>query len=934
MHKRTYSIHCLKTEPMFCLRNTLATLVCCFFLPLTAHAQQKHIYIANDDHTDYFWSGNAATYQQAFLDVLDYYLDLNDATAGNAAPYQNRYNCDAAFWVYTYKKHKTPTQFQRLVNQIQSGHISVPLNMLVTTYGGQSAEAVLRGMYWQGRLQRDYGLPFDIAISMENQTQPLGVSSLWAGAGARYSWKGVCGCASPVNYSELQNRTHEIYHYRGPDSTGVLMKWYSLNYNQGLGGYAEAWNPTTAVNDCTNKCNTANYPYLVAGGFGRGWDNLTTFDNTFPTVAQSNSNANRQVYVSNERDFFEHFETLYGNNLPTECVTYGNDWDTDCASLAEVTASVKRSVEKLRSAETLATLVALQNPAFYPTADTLREKCWVALGQYWEHNFGLGGCCADTERANWQRALANDVVSYVNQLYEQSVAALGSKIKKTGTNQRFFVMNPLNWQRTDAAELNYTGSAAIKVIDLQTGQETPFELLTIDGVQKLRVLAQNIPPVGYKSFEIQNTSGISFPNTAIISGNQMENDFYRLTVTNSGVITSLQDKLNANTEYCQPLNSRYLNDLGSGSSNTGTLSVVNNGAVSATFRCVSSNPVQHTTLITIYKNINRIDLHNTINDNFGDAVRTYAFSFNLANPTTHHEELGAILKAKETSQGGHYATTARRHGWQTLNHFADVSLTGRGITLSNADAGFMKLGSSATNFLDQNSPQVNVLVGGRMAGSGPGIYNQNGDTQFTNRFALQIHNNAFNQVNAMKYALEHQNPFVCGTITGGTDYPETVFSFVSVSDPNVALWALKPSEEGAANGGIIARLWNLATTPSVCTLDFTRPATTATRTTHIETDIAPATVTNGNLVANIGQQQMQTYRIQLSCNTNPVISGQNVVCVGENLYQYSIAPTPYATYNWTLNGNGSITAGQGTATITVQWTGGATGTVNVEEIVP
>lgn len=901
---------------------------------LTAQAQQKHIYIANDDHTDYFWSGNAATYQQAFLDVLDYYLDLNDATAGNALPYQNRYNCDAAFWVYTYKKYKTPTQFQRLINQIQSGHISVPLNMLVSTYGGQSAEAALRGMYWQGRLQRSYNLPFDIAISMENQTQPLGLSSLWAGAGARYSWKGVCGCASPVNYSELQNRTHEIYQYRGPDSTGVLMKWYSLNYNQGLGGYAEAWNPATAVNDCTDKCNSTDYPYVVAGGFGRGWDNLTTFDNTFPAVAQTNSNANRQVYVSNERDFFEHFETLYGNNLPTECVTYGNDWDTDCASLAEVTASVKRSVEKLRSAEALTTLVALQNPEFYPATDTLREKCWLALGQYWEHNFGLGGCCGDNERANWQRALANDVVTYVNQLYAQAVAALGGKIKKTGANQRFFVMNPLNWQRTDAADIPYPGSTAIKVLDLQTGQETPFELLTIDGVQKLRVLAQNIPPVGYKIFEIQNSPGMAFPNTATISGNQMENDYYRITVTNSGVITSLQDKLNANTEYCQPLSSRYLNDLGSGNSSAGTLTLVNNGAVSATFRCVSANPIQHTTLVTLYKNINRIDLHNTINDNFGDAVRTYAFSFNLTNPTTHHEELGAILKAKETTQGGHYATNARRHGWQTLNHFTDVSLAGRGVTLSNADAGFMKLGSSSTNFLDQNSPQVNVLAGGRMAGSGPGIYNQNGDTQFTSRFALQVHNNAFNQVNAMKYALEHQNPFVCGTVTGGTDYPETAFSFLSVSDPNVALWALKPSEEGIANGGIIARLWNLGTTPSVCTLNFTRPATAAARTTHIETDIEPATVTNGNPIANIGQQQMQTYRVQLSCNTNPVIIGQNAVCVGANLYQYSIEPTPYATYNWTLNGNGIITAGQGTAAITVQWTGGSAGTVNVEEIVP
>lgn len=911
---------------LFCLLSTD------YFAQLAA--QQKHIYIANDDHTDYLWSADVATYEQAFLDVLGYYLDLNDATAGNAAPYQNRYNCDAAFWLYTYKKNKTPADFQRLIDQIQSGHIGVPLNMMVSTYGGQSAESIIRGMYWQGKIEREYNIDLNIAISMENQTQPLGLSSLWAGSGANYSWKGVCGCSSPVNYSELQNRTHEIYWYKGPDSTGVLMKWYSILYNQSLGGYAEAWFPNSATDYCALKCNTAEYPYWVAGGFGRGWDNLTTYDNTFPTVAQNNSNATQQVYVSNEVDFFEHFNSLYGNNLPTECLTYGNDWDTDCASLAEVTANVKRLVEKLRTAEVMATLVATQDPSAYPDIDEMREKCWVALGQYWEHNFGMGGCCADDERANWQRGLANDVSDYVNQLYAQSLSSLGSRIQKTGTNLRFFVLNPLNWTRTDMADFDYSGSANIKVVEVQSGQEIPFQLVTVNGVNKLRILAENIPSVGYKTYEIQTGTGTSFPNAVTTTGNIMENDFYRITVTNSGVITSLQDKLNSNTEYCLPTNSKYINDLGSGNSNTGTLTLINNGAVSATFQCSSSNPLQHTTLITLYKGINRIDLQNTINANFGDDIRTYSFSFNLSNPTTYHEELGAILKVKNVSSGGHYATNAKRHTWQTLNHFADIGISGRGITLSNADAGFMKIGSSTTDFLDENSSQINVLAGGRMAGSGPGIYNQHGDTQFLNRFALHVHNNDFNQAAAMKWALEHQNPFISGEVGEGTSYPEAIFSYLSVSDPNIVLWTLKPSEEGVEDGGIIARLWNLSTSPSVCTVDFTRFANSAMQTTHIETDLSPAEVVNGNLFANIGQQQMQTYRIYPGCTETLQIEGEAVVCAGSDIYTYAISPLPYTTYNWQVSSGGEIIQGQETNSITVKWNAGSLGTVTVETITP
>ena len=60
-----------------------------------------------------------------------------------------------------------------------------------------------------------------------------------------------------------------------------------------------------------------------------------------------------------------------------------------------------------------------------------------------------------------------------------------------------------------------------------------------------------------------------------------------------------------------------------------------------------------------------------------------------------------------------------RHDWQTLNHFADIGNTDYGITLSNQDAAFMKLGNSTTEFLDETAARINVLIGGRM--SSPGI---------------------------------------------------------------------------------------------------------------------------------------------------------------------------------------------------------------------
>ena len=125
------------------------------------------------------------------------------------------FNADGSFWLWEYARQKSPAELARLIARVKDGTISVPLNALVSCYGAQPAEAVLRGMYYAGKLTREHGLRFTQAVAMENQTLPLGLVSLWAGAGAKYTWRGICGCASRMDKSSWAKREHEIYWYTG-----------------------------------------------------------------------------------------------------------------------------------------------------------------------------------------------------------------------------------------------------------------------------------------------------------------------------------------------------------------------------------------------------------------------------------------------------------------------------------------------------------------------------------------------------------------------------------------------------------------------------------------------------------------------------------------------------------------------------------------------
>ncbi|NTU56949.1 MAG: glycoside hydrolase, partial [Anaerolineales bacterium] len=507
----------------------------------------KRIYIAPDDHTDLFWTADLPAYEQAFIDMLDYYLDLADRTQNESPEFQSRWNCDGSFWVWVYEKNKSQADFDRLIERIRSGHISMPLNALCICPGGAPAEAVLRGMYYPGKLERRYSLRFPIAYSMENQTLPFGLGALWSGSGATFSWKGICECATQI--PDSWDREHDIYWWVGADGSRLLMKWNSmLTGNQGMGGYAEARYPREVVSYVdSDEAFKARYPYQVIGAFGHGWDDLQTQTDRFVTVAKELSNQNFKVIVSNEIDFAQDFEKTYGNDIPSLSASFGNEWDLDCASLAEVSARIKRAVEKLRTAESLATLVALKQNDFMNGREAARDLAWMNLGLFWEHNFQ--GAPWENHVPNsiaWHRKITGEIEAYVNSLHDDALGSLGAMIQKSGANERFFVFNPLSWVRTDYVDYEYNGAEPVHVLSVEDEREVPSQFIVRDGKRWLRILAENIPSVGYKVFEVRQGAGQLFSNAINVGGGVIENRFYKVTVDGRGAVTSLVDKTRGN----------------------------------------------------------------------------------------------------------------------------------------------------------------------------------------------------------------------------------------------------------------------------------------------------------------------------------------------------------------------------------------------------
>ena len=836
-----------------------------------AHAQQERIYIAPDDHTDYVWTGDEETYRQAILQMTDYYLDLTDKTANEPKDFQSRWNLDGSIWMWIWENNRDQKQIDRLVSRLRDGHFSMPLTFAVSTYGGMPTEAVLRGMYYTGSVERRYGLTFPMAIAMEDQTLPNGLGALWAGAGAKYSWRGICGCATKMGPIIFQQRPHEIYWWKGPDDSKILMKWYSIHNEfrrKGAyfpGTYLEARDPS-AENDISflkNPSFSANYPYHIYGFFGEGGDNLSTMNDNFVRAAKALSRPGREVIVSNEEDFFHNFEEHYGSKLPTVSGSFGNEWDMYSASMQEVSSSVRRATEKLRSAEALETLISLKEPDYPKQFIEARDRAWTSYGLFWEHDWTADSHTLPRSiRSDWQRRTAKNITSYVNELSSSSVQALGTLIISHGAQPRYFVFNPLNWVRTDVADLPYEGPEDIHVLDLTTGSVVPSQFANApadNGTSRrvLRILAKDVPSVGYKVFEVEPGKGADVLTTLKAADGSIENQNYRLQLSGRGAIQSLVDKRLAGREIAATIDGRSLNDLGTGG---GTVTIKNSGPVSITLQAKTNLPVPHTTEVTLFDHSDRIEIRNEITANFAD-VETWAFSFNLRSPDVWHEEIGAINHARVQPEGD-YAAAFSRLDWLTLNHFVAMSGSdGVGITLSNSDDAFMKLGHSnitdGKSDLDITTPQISVLAGGQVDGPSLGIPAQGGDSFFLQRFALRVQDK-FNAASSMRFALEDQNPFVAGRVTGGNAYPETKFSLLSTTKPDALLWTLKPAEDGI-DKGFVTRFWNMSAQPEMFTVSVNGGLQKAYAITHIETDFRPTELTGGALQIGAMPWQLQSF---------------------------------------------------------------------------
>lgn len=442
---------------------------------------------------------------------------------------------------------RSQTERDRILGLVREDRIGVPADYFNLLTGYASLETLYRSLYYSKHLSREFHLPFNYATTTDVPSYTGSYPSVLRSAGVKY-W------AIAGNQDRATVLAHERWNekspfwWKGPDGAKVLF-WYSRGYAQigsVFGGdphdraISEAlpvflapydkpeYKPDAVLMYGAQNENTDLHPYLAT--FAAAWNR----DFAYP-----------KLQYATFADFFGYIDRNYGAMLPTYTGDMGPYWEDGIGSDAYYAAEDRQNQSDALAAEVVSTVSHLVNPDVHPPKSEL-DDAWKNILLFAEHTWAAGGSISqpDSEETVRQLAVKDNYATQagfdIEDITNRSMSQLVYKIHVPA--KTLVVFNPLNWKRDALMEVDLHRNE--ELFDLTTHERVPVEVLTDkENFIHVRFLAHDLPPVGYKCFEIRARSDSSETQPSIQTNPVIENQYYRISVdAQSGAIESIFDK--------------------------------------------------------------------------------------------------------------------------------------------------------------------------------------------------------------------------------------------------------------------------------------------------------------------------------------------------------------------------------------------------------
>jgi hypothetical protein len=458
-----------------------------------------------------------------------------------------RYSPDGFWSVRQYMAGRSEERQQRLFQMVRDKKIFIPTVEANLLTGFPSLETLIRSLYPAFEFHQQHGGDADYADITDVPSYSWSYASVMAAAGLKYF---IAGCDNDNGPILLASRLNEKspFWWEGPDGGRILM-WYAWVYAQlavlfgGMQGEIAAGHDAIPI--FLQAYMHPEYKSDSVIVYGTQWENT----DLFPRQASIADDWNKlyaypHLQYSGFSDAMRTIAAGFGDSIPVVRGDGGPYWEDGIVSTARSAAIDRESEQRALAAEEFSTISGLVDPGSRAEPEVLK-RLWNNMVLYDEHTWGAAGSVSDPQSRETidqlavKEAFATDAKRDIDYVLRRSLADLANSIyDPMGT---LLVFNPLSWQRTSLAEMDLDKGR--ELVDLATHQPVSYEVLSTGASYRhIRLLAQDVPPVGYKAYSLKEIPDAT-PAPQPVSGGTLENQFYRIVLdAEGGAVKSIFDK--------------------------------------------------------------------------------------------------------------------------------------------------------------------------------------------------------------------------------------------------------------------------------------------------------------------------------------------------------------------------------------------------------
>jgi hypothetical protein len=458
-----------------------------------------------------------------------------------------RFSPDGYWSVRQYMAGRSEARQQQLIQMVKDKKIFVPTVEASLLTGFPSLETLIRSLYPAFAFHQKYGGDADYANITDVPSYSWSYASIMAAAGLKYFASGCDNDNGPIIlYSRLNEKSP--FWWEGPDGGKILM-WYSWVYSQLsylFGGYqGRVASGREALPTFLQAYSRPEYKSDSILIYGSQSENTDLNPRQAAVVDDWNKvYAFPHLEYSGFADAISTIARQFGDSIPTVKGDGGPYWEYGIESTARSAAIDRESEQRAQAAEIFSTVGGLVNPSLRAEPEALK-RLWNNMVLYAEHTWGADRSVSDplsqetVDQLAVKEAFATDARRDVNYVMRRGLAGLADSIHDP--RNTLLVFNPLSWQRSSLVEMDLDKGR--ELVDLVTQKTVSYEVLSSgDAYRRVRFLAQDVPSVGYKAYEMKQVKDEA-PAPAPASGETIENQYYRVVLdAASGAVKSIFDK--------------------------------------------------------------------------------------------------------------------------------------------------------------------------------------------------------------------------------------------------------------------------------------------------------------------------------------------------------------------------------------------------------